>query len=216
MKKVSLFVVFLAFGSGMVHMFFRQGIDSTSDRVPAPESDLTYSAKPDLVVRQTIELAPSPIAMKSDFDADLSRVKTVLGDLEDDTDSERADENFKKSGLDTKENYVHAHTILSAQYRVPVTRADAERRVLALHFLGASNLLSGNDCLRTLETQIAQFSGSNPQVRKALLWDIYSIAQLCGKSNSDEVEALAKQANFKELGAQMNLALTKLREQSIQ
>ena len=135
--------------------------------------------------------------------------RKILSDVEDDINSERARETFKRSGLENPKNYFHAHEILRQEYRIPLTRHDAERRVLALHFLGATEFLSNDDCMKTLETQINLYAKSAIQIQKALIWDIYGIAQLCARSDSEGVESLAAQTNIREIRAQIELAVSK-------
>lgn len=146
------------------------------------------------------------------FESNLVAVRNSLSDLEDDTDDNRAVESFRKSGLDTQKNYERAVAVLAQPYPQGFGRVDVERRVVALHFLGASSQLSKQDCMNLLETEARLYEEADARGRKALLWDVYGVAKLCAELDAEQVEFLAGKASLKELRAQIRLAVVKYKE----
>jgi hypothetical protein len=145
------------------------------------------------------------------FDKDPSELREVIGAFEDDLKAERAKANFSQSGIDNHENYRAAHIVLRRQYNEKVTHREAELRVLALHFLSATQFFDNDDCLKTLETQIGEHSRANLQNRNALIWDIYGISQLCARHDPESVDSIAENSKTDEIRAQIRLAVSKMK-----
>jgi hypothetical protein len=217
MKMILQITTLLALVGIAVHLASAQETHQAAFRESKTQSKLSRASAPTLQdkVYATQPAQRGNYGQQSLFEVDLTKARHILSDAEDDLDPRRAQDNFRKSGSDSQQNYAEAHQILRQKYTIPLTRHEAERRVLALHFLGASELFLDEDCLTTLEIQIDHYSRSAEKIKTALIWDIYGLAQLCARSGGEGVNALAMQTNIREIQAQIKLAVAKVGAEGI-
>ncbi|NBX16303.1 MAG: hypothetical protein EBR09_02945 [Proteobacteria bacterium] len=211
-RLIGTFIVFVLAGASL-YPAFREKTEFGTAEAPTPEQkNLSVSGSSSkLDSPSTGQTQTKSEIHLTAFDKDPSQLREVIGAFEDDLNPERAKTNFSQSGIDNQENYRAAHTVLRTHYNEKVTHREAELRVLALHFLSATQFFNIEDCLKTLESQIGAYSRANGQNRNALIWDIYGISQLCARHDPESVDSIAENAKPDEIRSQIRLAVSKMK-----
>jgi len=175
----------------------------------APSASVATAPSPRL------EAATPKVTPKAEFKntkfvtkQELVQLRAVLEDVGDTVDVERRKEDFKLSGLDTKEHTESAMAIVSADYPETLSQADTEARVLALHHLDLSSQLDAEGCRALLKKSIGKFTSVNDRQRALpYLWDLHDIALTCTKLDPQGMVELQRSIEHPKVSAQLKLVL---------
>ena len=137
------------------------------------------------------------------------RLRSALTRAEDMLDEAQGRDMFADSGLDTPQTYQDAVTIIHQPYRLPMSKGDITRKVLALHFLGMSRHTSIDEVTELLESVRQRYATNDvsDQARHALLWDGLALAKICVGIDPTRLEDVMASMLPGPLRAQFGLAL---------
>jgi hypothetical protein len=151
----------------------------------------------------------SLLKVPSSESADSETLRSVLEDVGAYIDEDKSKSEFQKHQLDSRSNFTRAIQILRAPYNLPITRGEAEQKVLTLHSIRFSQWMNSNICLELLSEIVHNFEDANDTViYNALLWDLTALAKICARINSKELNHFLTDVQSRQARAQIELALS--------
>jgi len=211
MKRQLLLVLSLPLGIALAGWWWHRQPTSTVES--APESRVSAASGSEIQVPAPRVVAkpkalPKVANTKFVTPKEIEQLKEVVIDVQDTVDTEKRQQAFQASGLDTPEHLNSALAIVREDYPETPTEPDTAKRVLALHFLELSTHLDSNGCTEMLRHSIGKFT-SAPDKRHAqpYLWDLHDIGLTCTKIDPKGMQELQRSIEHPKVSAQLKLVL---------